>query len=117
MTTPAHTPGLTDSLIVHRFAVLNWGVAGDARSFWLVERTGSDGSYTPICKLDVAKAAPDLLAALDGLLAEATGPAMVYGDGRGNDGRKTGLSHEEFNAQRASRIAAARSALSKARPS
>jgi hypothetical protein len=110
-----HTPVPTDSLIVERFAVLNWGAAGDERSFWLVERTGSDGSYTPICKLDVAKAAPKLLAAIEGLLAEATGPAMVYGDGRGMDGTKTGLSHEEFNAQRKRRIEAARSALSDAK--
>jgi hypothetical protein len=52
-----------------------------------------------------------MVEALNGLLAEATGPAMVYGDGRGNDGTKTGLSHQEFNAQRKARIDAARSAL------
>lgn len=60
-------------------------------------------------------AAPDLLAALEGALAQLTGPAMVYGDGRGNDGKKAGLSHQEFNALQAERIAKARAAIEKAR--
>src|SRR5574340_223400 len=45
-----------------------------------------------------------LLEACEGLLNQVTGPAMVYGDGRGNDGRKTGLSHQEFNQLRDWRI-------------
>lgn len=49
-------------------------------------------------------AAPKLLTALVDLLEQATGPAMVYGDGRGNGGKKTGLSHWEFNKLRQARI-------------
>ena len=49
------------------------------------------------------------------LLEQVTGPAMVYGDGRGNDGTKTGLSHQEFNALLKNRIAAARTAIAKAK--
>lgn len=53
----------------------------------------------------------DLRDALSGLLAQVTGPAVVYGDGRGNDGIKDGLSHKEFCDLRDSRINAARAAL------
>ena len=56
----------------------------------------------------------DLIAALKGALAQLTGPAMVHGDGRGNDGKKTGLSHGEFCALQAQRIEAARAALARA---
>lgn len=59
--------------------------------------------------------APDLYAALEGCLAQLLGPAQVYGNGCGNDGTKTGLSGEEFNALQKSRIEAARAALLKAR--
>lgn len=62
----------------------------------------------------LANAAPDLLNALSELLKQAVGPAAVYGDGRGNDGKKTGLSHWEFNALRDERIAQARAAIAKA---
>lgn len=58
--------------------------------------------------------AAGLLEACKGLLEQVTGPAMVYGDGRGNDGKKTGLSHEEFNTLRNNRIAKARAAIAKA---
>jgi hypothetical protein len=73
-----------------------------------------ESGYNPRAVANLLKAAPDLLAALEGLLAQSEGPAMVYGDGRGNDGTKTGLSHEEFNALRKNRIDAARAAISKA---
>lgn len=56
-------------------------------------------------------AAPELLAALSECLAQLTGPAGVWGDGRGNDGKKTGLSGDEFNALRDSRIEKARAAI------
>lgn len=59
-------------------------------------------------------AAPELLAALEGLLAQLDGPVMVHGDGRGRDGTKTGLSGEEFNQLRKSRIEAARAAIKNA---
>ncbi len=59
-------------------------------------------------------AAPDLLASLLDLLADVTGPAMVYGNGIGNDGKKTGLTHQEFNELRAARIANARAAIARA---
>lgn len=59
-------------------------------------------------------AAPDLLAALRDLLDELTGPAMVWGDGIGNNGVKTGLSHEEFVQRRDARLTAAREALARA---
>jgi hypothetical protein len=59
-------------------------------------------------------AAPDLLGALEGALAQLTGPAQMYGDGIGNNGKKTGLSAEEFNALRDSRLEAARAAIAKA---
>lgn len=57
----------------------------------------------------------ELLAALVGCLAQLLGPALVHGDGRGNDGRKTGLSGQEFSRLKAKRIAAARSVIAKAR--
>lgn len=60
------------------------------------------------------EAAPDLLEACRELLAQVTGPAMIYGDGRGNDGQKTGLSHSEFNALHDRRIELARAAIAKA---
>jgi hypothetical protein len=63
----------------------------------------------------VQAAAHDLLKACEDLLEQVTGPAMVYGDGRGNDGTKTGLSHQEFNALLKNRIAAARTAIAKAK--
>lgn len=69
---------------------------------------------TDIANLRLAAAAPDLLAALGELLDQATGPAAVYGNGIGNDGQKTGLSHWEFNALRDKRIAAARAAIARA---
>jgi len=52
-----------------------------------------------------------LVSALSDLLAQITGPAMVHGNGCGNDGKKTGLSGEEFSALRKARIDAASSAL------
>lgn len=58
--------------------------------------------------------APALLAALKGLLDQATGPAGIWGDGRGNDGKKTGLSGQEFNELREARIQNARAAIAKA---
>ncbi len=48
-----------------------------------------------------------------GLLAQEEGPAQVFGNGCGNDGTKTGLSGEEFNALRDSRLKAARAVLAK----
>lgn len=59
-------------------------------------------------------AAPEMYEALKGLLAQQEGPAMVWGDGRGNDGTKTGLSHEEFNQLLKKRIDNARAAIAKA---
>lgn len=56
----------------------------------------------------------DLLAALKDLLEQTTGPAQVYGDGIGNDGTKTGLTHWEFNALRDERISNARKAIAQA---
>ena len=58
---------------------------------------------------------PQLLAALQGLLEQATGPAAIYGDGCGRDGTKTGLSHQEFNQLRDDRINQARAAIAKAK--
>ena len=65
--------------------------------------------------------APDLIAerdelrtALRGLLDQVTGPIMVYGDGRGRDGTKIGLSDWEFLALKDKRIAKARAALAAA---
>ena len=55
-----------------------------------------------------------LVEAVERLLNQVTGPAQVYGDGIGNDGRKTGLSHWEFNELRDERIAFARAALQSA---
>lgn len=52
-----------------------------------------------------------LVEAVERLLNQVTGPAQVYGDGIGNDGRKTGLSHWEFNELKDERIAFARAAL------
>lgn len=57
----------------------------------------------------------DLLEALEQMLNQVTGPAQVYGDGVGSDGRKTGLSHWEFNALRDERIEFARTTLAKAK--
>ena len=56
-------------------------------------------------------AAAALAEAMHGLLEQATGPAAVYGDGRGRDGKKTGLSHWEFNKLRKTRIEQACAAL------
>lgn len=67
-------------------------------------------------KVPAFSAAPAMLTALEGLLAQLEGPAMVYGNGIGNDGTKSGLSHEEFNALLDSRIAQARDAIAKAKP-
>ena len=55
--------------------------------------------------------APQLLAALSELLEQATGPAAIYGNGIGADGKKTGLSHWEFNALRDKRIENAHAAI------
>jgi hypothetical protein len=55
----------------------------------------------------------DLLAALQAILEQATGPAAIYGDGCGSDGKKTGLSHWEFNELRDKRIAQARAAIAR----
>lgn len=55
-----------------------------------------------------------LLKACEGLLRQLEGPAAVYGDGRGNDGRKTGPSHAEFNQLRADCLAKARAVIAKA---
>ena len=60
-------------------------------------------------------ASPCLLAALDGVLAQLLGPAMVHGNGIGNSGKKDGLSGEEFQALRTARIEAARAAIAKAK--
>lgn len=53
----------------------------------------------------------DAAEALRGLLAQLEGPVMVHGDGIGNDGTKTGLSGEEFDALCKSRVAKARAVL------
>lgn len=66
--------------------------------------------------IDIETGHAETTAALAGCLAQITGPAIVHGDGRGNDGRKTGLSGAEFNALRAERIAAARKILAKHAP-
>lgn len=57
----------------------------------------------------------DLLAALEALLDQVTGPAQVFGNGCGSDGKKTGLSGQEFNARTDSRIDQARAAILKAK--
>lgn len=87
-----------------------------------------DHKFSLICKLatgedraeenanaDLICAAPDLLAALQDCLAQLEGPIEVYGDGCGNDGKKTGLSGDEFNKLKAKRLALAREAISKAK--
>lgn len=61
-----------------------------------------------------ASAAPELLAALQGAYEQLIGPAMVWGNGIGNDGTKSGPTHEEFCELRKSRIQAARTAIAKA---
>lgn len=60
-------------------------------------------------------AAPELLAALEGALAQLTGPVMVHGNGIGANGRKTGLSGEEFKALREQRLELIRAAIAKAK--
>jgi len=57
----------------------------------------------------------ELTAVLADLLDQATGPAQVYGNGCGADGKKTGLTHWEFNKRRDEHIEAARQALAKAK--
>lgn len=57
----------------------------------------------------------ELLAALEGLLEQVTGPAGVWGDGRGNDGKKTGLSGQEFNDLKDARIQKARTIIAKSK--
>ncbi len=57
--------------------------------------------------------AEDMRDSLEELVAQLTGPAQVYGDGCGSDGKKTGLSHWEFNALRDQRIAKAQAILAK----
>ena len=56
----------------------------------------------------------ELIAAIKGLLAQVEGPAMVHGDGRGADGKKIGLSGDEFISLRAERIDLARAAIARA---
>lgn len=58
-----------------------------------------------------ARAIPVMIEALQGALTQLTGPVGVWGDGRGRDRQKTGLSHEEFNALQKSRIDNVRDAL------
>ena len=57
----------------------------------------------------------ELLGACEGLLSQLEGAAMVCGNGCGNDGKKTGLSQQEFVALRNSRLDAARTAIAKAK--
>lgn len=69
----------------------------------------------PVSSVDrMRAAAPELLAALEGVLSQMTGPVQVLGDGKGRDGTKTGLSGKEFDDLKAARIAAARTAIAKA---
>ena len=126
----AHTPGKWEAHAFHVVAVDTFTRKlpnGETYkvSHCIVERTDGDteaeaqanaariAACVNACAgiADPEKTIPELLAALRGLLAQAEGPAMVYGDGRGNDGTKTGLSHEEFCALRQSRVEAARAAI------
>lgn len=93
-------------------------------SLWITNngRTVYDSEAPDVWPLSPANAAfiiravnahDELVAALSGLLEQATGPTEVYGDGIGKDGTKTGLSHWEFNQLRDERIAKARAVLAK----
>jgi len=95
------------------------GWSGTVRALYPMEtpRNAEEVDALEAVKGDDARliaAAPDLLEALRELLAQAEGPAMIYGDGIGNSGVKDGLSHEEFNALRSRRLEAARAAIAKA---
>lgn len=57
--------------------------------------------------------AEDMRDSLVELVAQLTGPAQVWGDGCGSDGKKTGLTYAEFNALRDQRIAKAQAILAK----
>ncbi len=83
------------------------------KTIFQADREVREGVEKLAADLREVPAVPDAeaLEALRGLLAQIEGPAMVHGDGRGNDGRKTGLSGDEFRALRDKRIAAARAVL------
>lgn len=66
---------------------------------------------TDLADVPALPSRPDLVRVLAELYADATGPAMVYGNGVGNDGKKSGPTHQEFNALRAKRHADAKAAL------
>ena len=93
----------------------------DEPPFYIV-KSNPENDFTELCieigsneaDAQLIAAAPVLLKAIKGLLEQVNGPVGVWGDGRGIDGKKTGLSSQEFDALRKSRIAAAQVAIAKA---
>lgn len=114
MSTSKHTPGPWAAYNLARGRILkSWRVCGPASPVCRIFGGQSSGD-AEVANARLIAAAPDLLAALRDLLDELTGPAMVWGDGIGNNGVKTGLSHEEFVQRREARLTAAREALARA---
>lgn len=101
-------------LVVNRDGKLLAILDSESEAYWFTRNRGhaTDAVYFQ-APIDYAMA-PALLEALKEALAQMTGPAGIWGDGRGNDGKKTGLSHQEFNELFQARINAAREAIRQA---
>ena len=86
---------------------------------WHPFAVGHPKRFTPEGRAEIGlllAAAPEMLDLLTDLLDQVTGPAGVWGDGRGRTGEKDGLSGEEFNARKAERIERASALLARVTP-
>lgn len=121
---------MTLKKLIAKATPLPWRIVRDARKKLMSAILGSNDRLvfgSLICNqrdqqaiidhqlaVHAVKMLPQLVDALKDLLAQQEGPAGVWGDGRGRDGKKTGLSGQEFNALRDKRIKTARAVLKEA---